>query len=632
MDAREGVLPPNKAIPTETNPASQKQNSDVMIVASKSSSLMDVMTRLSELTGEKIDNETVQSLAEHESRLTSLNDPCRRLLEHIYRPDINDFDISRPEGEKLTYTSIFEGFFSGAIDSGLLQKRQFIDPEGKTHEVKGAPAFRRGSFVDLISKRAGVSYRETGWNLDEDVSFTLYDIKDFRSADKAEDANGNSAADYLLNRSVDTINTIIEASPYKDKIYVCRYGGDELVIGGVGLTVEELAKINADIKGQITQIDGWYKDTSTGQIAKKKVELNEEKQHTFSVSKDQIGLRKSIFLSYFKKGLLLSNEEVEKAISRYRIKDIEPHSIYKPDVFPEGETNSNTIREIKIKYICENNPQLMPLIEFARIIDTAESQKGDMSTHKRVETMLHFIENVIYDPLLEYNIYSFTDFAENLRTDKFKMIRTIDFKFVKEINDKYSMVEGDESIRTAWLKISGVMEKFPELRSKLRIGRRGGSFFIGMDASHQLTDKELSELNEAIAQNLQDVTLDIRGDEITVPLGLSSFTDVERRPDEKESDKKYMDRVMQETLTQAENDWFGKALKHRFVRRERPSEEGRMQEYVDTSSVPGKAARELWDLFFNGKRRIERVAKLKENKTSQQKGEEKYKKYQGNKK
>jgi len=588
-------------------------------------------------------------LHEYQKRSSNVAPSCKEVLEAIYGPQIEDFEYPIPGAEDLDYKPIFGGLLLSAFESGILKEQKYTDPNGKEHVSPGSVAFRRGSFVTQIAEKANIQCDENGmWNTDTDISLAFYDIAGFRQADLAKDSQDRSSADVILNDVVSLMNSEIITSNLQGKVHVCRYGGDEFVVGGAGVTPEKLAQLDDAIRKKIKTLKGWYREVggkSSTDDRENKIQFNKSKDSLFLVSKEHMegdeGIKKSIFLSFFKKGLFLDSDQINKIVKRYRKEDIskkplgdttlldelKPHSIYPQSIFSEGDTESNKF-EIITKYICDNNPQLKVLIDLARVIDEEESRNTGTPTIKRTEAIIHFIENTIYDPVLEYNIYSFTDFVESLKADKFKMIRTIDCKFIKEVNDEYSVVEGDEVIKAVWKKINGVMEAVTGAQGKLRIGRRGGTFFIGMDSQTPIREVDLQELNKAIAQNLQDVEVTLREEGITIPLGLSELVKANRQEEKekedaggisnKEEDEKYMNRVIGEAISQSEKDWYRKALiKFQTLNTEKGlkslllslEDDGSISpSFFDT--IQNGSEKKVWTTFFTGKRSKERTAAL----------------------
>ncbi len=557
-------------------------------------------------------------LKQSEKRFAQLTSLSRQLLEKIYGDQINHYEFFLKPDQAKRCTSIFNGFFSAALDSGAMDERTFT-LNGKTEKAESTIAFRRGSFVDLVSKKAGIRFGKEGFSLGENLHFDLFDIKDFRQFDLARDANDNSYADILINRVIEASNEVLQELQLSQKAFVCRYGGDEFVIGGSGLTKEESEAMSSKIKERIRSLKGLYKDPDTNTIIEHPVELNESKQHVFDLEKSELSdIRRDVFLGYFKRGLLLNNDEIKKVIDRYMkpnengtlvvdreglYESIKPHRIYPDTISEEGAD----VLEKKIDYICKDNPQLRPIISLAQIIDKQESNRAGTNIHKRTEAILQFIETVIYDPLLKQNIYSFTDFVDHLKAQKFEMIRVVDVKFIKEINDMYNISEGDEAIKKVWNQINeGVLAKLDQkTRAKLRIGRRGGTFFIGMDAKDQLEEKELNQLQSLLLSEGSSVRIKLCDGETEIPLGLSKQITVKKEKIEEWN--VFMSRIIKEVIGSAETDWYKKII--RLVQ-----EEGGKIEYVLQSGsfecIRDPLKKKIFESFFSGKRKNERVASL----------------------
>jgi GGDEF domain-containing protein len=578
-----------------------------------------MLENLTNLAAPKIDinQQIVKALGNNNQETASspsiLFDCCQAVIEQIYGDEINNSLISILNSQQIRQTNLlFKSFFSLTLDRGALVPHSY-----EQEKVLPAPVFRRSAFVDIISRKANIQYdQQRGYLIDKDIRFYFFDIKDFRLFDLAIDNQGNHYADLLINKIVSTINVEINKQSLAKDVFLCRYGGDEFFIGGIDIDEQRFLTFSDQIKTELEKLKGYYKNPYTNQIEEGRIKLNELKQHLFTILKSQDvdtseeNFKKHIFLAYFKRGLILNNDEVERVKvylnKHFNVSFSQVQKNIYSDFLKAGSPKE--IINQKIRQLTKVNPQFAPIIYLAQAIDEQESGMKREIITQRTQIIIEFIENVVYDPLLEYNVYSFTDFFERLRHNKLKMLQVIDFKFLKEINDLFSMVEGDEIIKSIWhqFKQQILQNLAEETRTKIIIGRRGGTFFIGLDAGAECGKDELIKLKELINNQMQSITITLRDKTILLPLGLSRL--FENQGLNHKEDKRYVSKMIDEIIKEAESDWYKKIGK--LLEKEQINLTN-LPKSLDLSSLENNSLiYQLFNAFFSGKRSQERLERL----------------------
>lgn len=179
----------------------------------------------------------------------------------------------------------------------------------------------------------------------------------------------------------------------------------------------------------------------------------------------------------------------EGSIEKYLQEENAQKQIYPPGV----ET-----LEQKIEYFINLHPELKVPFYLARFIDR---KYGDLS---RQENLLFFIENNLFDPLLNRITMNRQDLPEHFKEKQFKLIWSFEIK-LKEINEHKSLgyVYADEVIEKAWVKIRKLLQdKFSDDWEKyITVGRFGGLIFIGLkNYFNDLADDDLKKIQNELKQ------------------------------------------------------------------------------------------------------------------------------------
>jgi GGDEF domain-containing protein len=170
----------------------------------------------------------------------------------------------------------------------------------------------------------------------------------------------------------------------------------------------------------------------------------------------------------------------------YDGQDVEKRSIYPPEI--------NT-PEQKAEYLKDRHPDLSLSIDIAKRFDQDKIKIDPSSPPIATEKIVKFIEDVMYDPLLGENIYTFHDFQEHIKEDKIDRLYMIDVK-IKEINDVLGTVKGDRALENCWDQIKEAIGD--ENMKQFVIGRYGGTYMLGLRKGHVLdssVQKKLAKIN-----------------------------------------------------------------------------------------------------------------------------------------
>ncbi len=391
------------------------------------------------------------------------------------------------------------------------------------HE-KGTHILRRSTFMSEIDRRikANPNLRPT---------FSFIDIAQVRKADH-EVKSGHKAADLLLNRAARGIeqsinnyyskNNIDEADlDEADRPLLGRYGGDEFVIAWPGTMTETQWREFADSVHQDLGSAYYVNDSIVGQTIQYDsgpIKIKDDQIEWITMPEHEED--RIIFNDYLSRGLLLNEDQVKKVKAKYLYRDKGQFSVAK---YQEGIQNRKsdvldtlaTVGE-KIDYIARRHEEFSEPLFLARYWDEQEEKIQDKKVTKRQDTMLSFVQDVIYDKLLGDIVSTKFDFQEHEKRGEFSKTIVIDLKFIKEMNGLVGYVDADESIAAIWNKIYSSFN--PQDKEKVIISRAGGTFFIGIKNGMELGINTKTKLSAITALN---VDLDPTEGEnlISIPVG-----------------------------------------------------------------------------------------------------------------
>jgi len=467
-----------------------------------------------------------QDLREFRKVTPRLHQAEKKLVEDLFGPEIKLITNNNHNS-----THLIEGLFGLALDSGLRKPAVFLNAvDGDKKELEPVAMLNRQSFLTELRKRIGFKEEEKEGSMvySSEKNFSIFqmDLANLRKADETQDKNLNSAGDYNLNIVAGALNELasemgsvhgFNISP-KD-IIVGRYGGDEFslaVVGDISQEPRTIAMIQELIKNKIEERQGYFRDDKDKKtILRKKLLLKGGKVDVIKPPEENnpnSSDKKKIFYSFLRRGLVLSNEQLDFELQYINYKDQGENSVdnYLREVLfdKENEYGSLTDQE-KITYLTNRHSELkVPFF-------LAETKNGG-DTNKRQSTLLHFVENYLSDPLLGEIVISRFDLPNHIRNDAFKNIHSFELK-LKEIDDNLSYVYGDQVIIKLWQsRLRKILNPYIK-EGKVKIGRFAGTIFIG-EIGEGLPVEIRNEL-----KNINEVTLDYKGNDIAHSVGYTEL-------------------------------------------------------------------------------------------------------------
>ena len=229
------------------------------------------------------------------------------------------------------------------------------------------------------------------------------------------------------------------------------------------------------------------------------------------MSSDEI--ERKIFLSYLNRGIILTQEELEKEknifltedetkVDEEKLKELVDDSIA-TNIY--GKDRLTKLID-KITYYQKFHPELFfPLVLALKLDGLTLEQINQNPGLKapRTNNVIVFIENFVVDVLLDRVVISRFDLAEHIKREEFSQLFAFETK-LKEVNDYFNLAYGDRLIKQLWGKIkNAVGDKNLEYFS---IGRAGGLIFLGLKKTPEISSEELSQLVEKL-KNIKSIKM-----------------------------------------------------------------------------------------------------------------------------
>lgn len=348
------------------------------------------------------------------------------------------------------------------------------------------------------------------------INFLMFDLANMYFANIA------GAGDLVIARAANELNQVIgdfmkqEETVSQDiAIESGRYGGDEFVVSlrGETLSGEMARKLSKYIDDRFKKdkVLGYFQrgisasDSIVEQPLSIKERDNGDNVEVIETPEDEIN--KDIFNKFLRRGILLNKEQILKN----KLAGFSDLGEYVRDMsYPKEAV---TIKQ-KLEYIAERFPILG--LEMKSLIE--DSSFTDMQR----EEILGYVERRLIDNLLGTKISSLTEISQNMSA--YSRMICIDLKFIKEMNEIYSYAESDSNIYSLYQKIRTFIPE--EMQKYIDIGRRGGTFVIGFKRNLLLMShrkrEEMTKIFEDI-KGLKEISIQLRGKEVNIPLGSSSL-------------------------------------------------------------------------------------------------------------
>jgi GGDEF domain-containing protein len=422
-------------------------------------------------------------------------------------------DILSLDSTKIHLHPYFSyGILRRSFDSGMMLNRQLLCNRLKVHTTPGVLILKRSSLIHLLIEKL---FDENGKFNNTEATFFLIDIKNLRSAD-FPDQLGNKAADFILNNVAsrldqmcrETLSLIIPT-----KTLIGRYGGDEFLIAVTGnITESTTKKINELVVAEIGKEFGFYKQNN-GKILFKSVEIKNNTCEIIRIPNHKE--KQTIFLHYLKQQLLLNTKDLENIYEISGSRNIN-------SIQNEYDTNrnsciyqSNSLKiDEKIAYFEKTKPDLRTIIELAKKLD--EIIQSDQKIYQT--RLLSFIENVVYDRLLNEEVRGFGDIGIEIQNGAFREIYAFDIKFIKELNDQFSVLQGDMVILGFFQHISQLLSR-KEKQEGIFFARRGGTILVGIKKNFTLSGESQKQLRLFLDSGMINISNSYFS--LTIPVGIS---------------------------------------------------------------------------------------------------------------
>ncbi len=402
--------------------------------------------------------------------------------------------------EQAKKTSAYDPLLAKGIEGGLAKEYTYVDP-ATGESLKAAPVgmLNRNSFMYVVNnyvKDHGV----------DAVQFAVLDIAAVRQMDIL------GAADYNLNRIAKLITD--HCKRYSTlPLLECRYGGDEFAVAILGkLTPQQQEEFNSfqqSLQNELATIRWNRKAEEDGTVISESISSKFEHSETFG---SPIGDK--LYSLYLQRGVILPKNEINKMLREMFITQLQ-HNISiedqlkriakKPHEYPAEFVSMDS----RLEYHRKKHH------EYQTAIDAAIQADGKSGGTKNREFVLEFIEQVVYDQLLDDDILTFADFMDHYSEKAFADVIAVEGKFLKEAN-KLNYLQGDNVKFGLWDSIKRVLPA--DTLSHLTVANRAGSFLLGINKDTPAQD--VLKISEAF-KSLNTAKITIRGNTIDVPLGIA---------------------------------------------------------------------------------------------------------------
>ncbi|MCM8788056.1 MAG: GGDEF domain-containing protein [Candidatus Omnitrophica bacterium] len=402
----------------------------------------------------------------------------------------------------------FERLFSLALDPGL--KRDIKGGQ------KGVPFLNRQGFISFLKKAIGLlapDVKEGDFSL-SNRNFVIFKF-DLAGIGDLEEKEG----DKRINDAARILNDLYKQLrlPTGYKLYSGRYGGDEFVVGLVGLQGVDTGVFITQANRLQETLQQKFKEKN--QCQENEIPIKNGQIDKITLPEDET--ERKIFLAYLNRGIILNEEELEKEKERVG-RDIEKlKQLIDDSIATNIYSKDNPTLVDKINYYKKYHPELyFPIISALKLDNpqltlvhleqylSSGKQNGDLNITS-LEKVIKFIENFLADPLLDRIVISRFDLFEHIKRGEFSQLFAFEVK-LKEINDYFSLADGDKLIKELWRAIKDAIGE--DNLSFFSIGRAGATIFLGLKKEVNIPqdklDQIISKFKEIKSIKLPETTID----------------------------------------------------------------------------------------------------------------------------
>lgn len=393
-----------------------------------------------------------------------------------------------------------------SYDHGL-NREVFFKPPGSNSTLREGPAIalnRSALIADTLDKLAV--------NPDFKAAFLMLDLSDMHFADKA------GAGDFVLNRfSRALLEELIKFKLEKNQnlskadINLCRYGGDEFCVSITGQYDEQVIDdLKTVIAGRYKKDDlkGYFKKglLPDDPVVERPIRLKERDDgEAVEVIRRPDSLEgRKIFDRFMKRGQILSNDQVNMAEKLPQLRDFINQEV--PLSYPK---DALTVKS-KLNHIASRFPNLRADIEALGSSHLNDSQRQEV---------LKYLEDRVFDKLFGSIVYTSPEFAHRL--SGYRDLYCFDLKLVREMNEIASYPESDMAIINLYNHIKSSLGD--DLMNKVDIGRRGGTFYVGVKKGVSSFLGHNRRIKLAL-EKVSSLPMELRGKPINFDLGLGFIT------------------------------------------------------------------------------------------------------------
>ncbi|MEK7078453.1 MAG: diguanylate cyclase [Patescibacteria group bacterium] len=481
----------------------------------------------------------------------------------IYGVDFNQGNIAHNRA-----ISIIENVF---VDHGLARTIKPRDLALKIEKIHGIHMFNRTGLIHEILPHI---IDGEGKHNGKDVHIVMFDVEGVKKMDNA----GKEAADYALNRFASVLRNRAKALNKEGiKAFAGRYGGDEFALFLDGdVTEEKVQEINRSIM-QILEDQNIRVPIKPHEDSALEFGGIRSKAKHISLPTDPID--RDIFIAYLKRNQIIEMEDIEKIKNRFD-NDGERLTKYidklnkRASIYDESGAVTN---DEKIAYL------RMHHAEIGDMFDLVQSEEAKQNA-------LTFVEQKMYSPLFNDVVYSFSHLEEHITEKKYSQVGWVEAKWIKEANARLSFFEGDLLMQKIYQTIKENIKDVD--RGKITIANRAGAFMIGFEDG--VSEGTIDKLKK-----LQSTTIEIRGQSVTLPIGVEVYSVEELEIGE----------LKRKLRTEAEAKWYTSLMKYITAH------EGNMDllDLLSKRELPGNYSNRQFELihafFWQKDRGVDRCTK-----------------------
>lgn len=534
--------------------------------------------KMTEAERAKIDTDTREMYKKMKLESVGTSDAQGREINFLRTPHRQVYDFLPPFLKKIALEiqqkerageDIVDGNFMVdqlmryIVDQGVAREQNFGEKIATGEQILNRAAFsthitkdRERRRQSLMEKKilGGEKYTQDGLDDEVDAMYTFrqIDIKDFRASDFAIDKEGNKGADYTMNKVVARvnknilfINSMLKNHGIDATVATCRYGGDELCLGFMGLEdpmirnlifgvvtgLNETGNPELTFQNGVKAIEGYF--NRAGEVKKEKVDLKAGLEE-ISVPKDKS--KRKIFWEQFSIGLILSDDEIS---------DIEESRKREPGVKLAVGLHEAPIIETHEEFVEYTEKLIKRHPELAEVAKVMLEYSGKMP--EVMAEFPKFVQEIMYDRLLGEKVTGFQDCVDHMVRGDMKELYMFDMKGIKEFNDVQSLATGDQAIATLWNNIANSLgEDF----DKVMCFRRGSTFIVGLRKDAEVKPESRKKLDNLTSIAFQGNQFDIGYHKVDV--GEMKFA--RRQSEAKEGELDVRD-VLEELIVDTHEAW-----------------------------------------------------------------------------